>query len=105
MSKQIIKYFLFSFTSLQKADNTALVIHYRHGSVGRTKVEVVVKDEQVKELLSKLRERLHGEEGVKIFVVAISLIDILRLWKTNLSRPAIMYRIDTQPNAKSIGIY
>ena len=42
-------------------------------------------------VLSKLTETLHGGEGGKIFVVALSLIDIRRLWKTNLSRPAIMY--------------
>jgi hypothetical protein len=36
-------------------------------------------EKDYKELLSKLRERLHGEQGVKIFVVAISLIDMRRL--------------------------
>ena len=34
----------------------------------RTKVEVVIKDEQAEELVSKLTERLHGKQGGKIFV-------------------------------------
>ena len=36
--------------------------------IGRTKVEVVIKNEQVEELISKLREKLRGEQGGKIFV-------------------------------------
>jgi hypothetical protein len=45
-----------------KVNNFTIVpgIHYPHGSVETTKVEVVVKDEHVEELLSKLRERLRG---------------------------------------------
>ena len=36
--------------------------------ISRTKIEVIVKNEQVDKLLSKLRERLRGEQGGKIFV-------------------------------------
>ena len=36
--------------------------------IGRTKVEVVIKNEQVEELISKLREKLRGEQGGKIFI-------------------------------------
>ncbi|MFY9870923.1 MAG: hypothetical protein WAK17_14495 [Candidatus Nitrosopolaris sp.] len=34
--------------------------------ISRTKIEVIVKNEQVDKLLSKLRERLRGEQGGKI---------------------------------------
>ena len=37
-------------------------------TVGGTKVEVVIKNEQVEELISKPREKLRGEQGGKIFV-------------------------------------
>jgi nitrogen regulatory protein PII len=36
--------------------------------ISRTKIGVIVKNEQVDKLLSKLRERLRGEQGGKIFV-------------------------------------
>ena len=46
--------------------------------ISRTKVEVVVKDEQLEELIVKLRERLRVEpQGGKIFVVDVPVaIDI-----------------------------
>ncbi|MGA9150932.1 MAG: P-II family nitrogen regulator [Candidatus Nitrosopolaris sp.] len=45
--------------------------------ISRTKVEVVIKDDQVEESLSKLRERLRGQQGGKIFVVDVPVaIDI-----------------------------
>jgi nitrogen regulatory protein PII len=46
--------------------------------ISRTKVEVVIKDEQVEELIAKLRERLRGEpQGGKIFVVDVPIaVDI-----------------------------
>ena len=45
--------------------------------VPRTKVEVVVKDEQVEDLLSKLHLKLRGGQGTKIFVVDVPVaIDI-----------------------------
>ncbi|MGA9167644.1 MAG: P-II family nitrogen regulator [Nitrososphaeraceae archaeon] len=41
--------------------------------ISRTKVEVVVKDDQVERIISKLRERLSDEpQGGKIFVADIS---------------------------------
>jgi nitrogen regulatory protein PII len=36
--------------------------------IGRTKVEVVIKNEQAEDLISKLREKLRGVQGGKIFV-------------------------------------
>jgi nitrogen regulatory protein PII len=46
--------------------------------ISRTMVEVVIKDEQVEQLISKLRERLRGEpQGGKIFVVDVPVaVDI-----------------------------
>ena len=45
--------------------------------IPRTKVEVVVKDEQVQELLSKITDRLSSELGGKTFVVDIPVaVDI-----------------------------
>jgi len=45
--------------------------------IPRTKVEVVVKDEQVEELISKITDRLGGELGGKIFVVDVPIaVDI-----------------------------
>lgn len=45
--------------------------------IGRTKVEEVIKIQQVEELISKLREKLRGEKGGKIFVQDVSdAIDI-----------------------------
>jgi nitrogen regulatory protein P-II 1 len=45
--------------------------------IPRTKVEVVVKDEQVEELISTITRRLHSDLGVKIFVVDIPIaVDI-----------------------------
>ena len=46
--------------------------------VPRTKVEVVVKDEQVEEIISKVTDRLGGELGGKIFVVDVPIaVDIM----------------------------
>jgi nitrogen regulatory protein P-II 1 len=42
--------------------------------IPRTKVEVVVKDEQVEELISTITRRLHSELGGKIFVVDIPIV-------------------------------
>lgn len=44
----------------------------------RHKVEVVIKDEQVQQLMSKVREKLHGEtQGGKIFVTDVPIaVDI-----------------------------
>ena len=39
--------------------------------IPRTKIEVVVKDEQVEEIISKITDRLGSELGGKIFVVDI----------------------------------
>jgi nitrogen regulatory protein PII len=36
--------------------------------ISRTKVEVVIKNDQLEELTSKLREKLRGGQGGKIFV-------------------------------------
>jgi nitrogen regulatory protein PII len=45
--------------------------------ISRTKVEVIIKDEQVEELISKLTDRLGGELGGKIFVVDVPIaVDI-----------------------------
>lgn len=41
--------------------------------IPRTKVEVVVKDEQVEEIISKITDRLSTELGGKIFVVDIPI--------------------------------
>ena len=47
--------------------------------ISRTKVEVVVKDEQIEELIAKIRERLRVDpQGGKIFVVDVPVaIDII----------------------------
>jgi nitrogen regulatory protein P-II 1 len=39
--------------------------------IPRTKIEVVVKDEQVEEIISKLTDRLGSELGGKIFVIDV----------------------------------
>jgi nitrogen regulatory protein P-II 1 len=45
--------------------------------IPRTKVEVVVKDEQVEEIISKITDRLSSELGGKIFVVDVPItVDI-----------------------------
>jgi nitrogen regulatory protein P-II 1 len=41
--------------------------------IPRTKVEVVVKDEQVEEIISKITDRLSTELGGKIFVVDVPI--------------------------------
>jgi nitrogen regulatory protein P-II 1 len=41
--------------------------------IPRTKVEVVVRDKQVEELISKITDRLSTELGVKIFVVDVPI--------------------------------
>ncbi len=62
-----------------KADPVVAATHptHPHGYVERTKVEVVVKDEQVEDLLSNLQFKLRGGQGGKIFVVDVPVaIDI-----------------------------
>lgn len=49
--------------------------------IPRTKVEVVVKDEQVEDLISKITDRLGSELGGKIFVVDVSVAVDLRTKK------------------------
>jgi len=45
--------------------------------ISRTKVEAVIRDEQVEELISKLTDRLGGELGGKIFVLDVPIaVDI-----------------------------
>jgi nitrogen regulatory protein P-II 1 len=41
--------------------------------IPRTKVEIVVRDEQVEELISKITDRLSTELGGKIFVVDVPI--------------------------------
>ena len=50
----------------------------QHEYIPRTKVEVVVKDEQVEELISKITDRIGSSElGGKIFVVDVPIaVDI-----------------------------
>lgn len=45
--------------------------------IPRTKVEVVVRDEQVEELISKITDRLSTELGGKIFVVDVPIAVVL----------------------------
>jgi nitrogen regulatory protein P-II 1 len=46
-------------------------------SIPRTKVEVVVKDHQVEELISKITDKLGSELGGKIFVIDVQVaVDI-----------------------------
>lgn len=49
--------------------------------VPRTKVEVVVRDEQVEELISKVTDRLGVELGGKIFVVDVPIVVDIRTKK------------------------
>jgi nitrogen regulatory protein P-II 1 len=51
-------------------------------SIPRTKVDVVVKDHQVEQLVSKLIDRLGSELGGKIFVVDVPLAVDMRTKKT-----------------------
>jgi nitrogen regulatory protein P-II 1 len=41
--------------------------------IPRTKIEVVVKDEQVEEIITKITDRLSSELGGKIFVVDVPI--------------------------------
>jgi nitrogen regulatory protein P-II 1 len=41
--------------------------------IPRTKIEVVVRDEQVEEVISKITDRLSTELGGKIFVVGVPI--------------------------------
>ena len=50
--------------------------------VPRTKVEVVVKDHQLEQLVSKLTDRLGSELGGKIFVVDVPIAVDMRTRKT-----------------------
>lgn len=63
-----------------KADPVLVATHPeqpRPQYLSRTKVEVVVKDDQVAGLLSNLRERLRSTLGGKIFVVDVPVaVDI-----------------------------
>ena len=49
--------------------------------ISRTKLDVIVKDHQVEQLVSKLTDRL-GSEGGKIFVVDIPIAVDIRTKKT-----------------------
>src|SRR5262245_2928389 len=50
--------------------------------IPRTKVDVVVKDHQVEQLISRLTDRLGSELGGKIFVVDIPIAVDIRTKKT-----------------------
>ena len=50
--------------------------------IPRTKIEVVVKDQQVDELISKITEKLDSELGGKIFVVDVPIAVDIRTKKT-----------------------
>lgn len=50
--------------------------------IPRTKIEAIVKDHQVDELISKLADRLGSELGGKIFVVDIPIAVDIRTKKT-----------------------
>lgn len=50
--------------------------------ISRTKVDVIVKDHQVEQLLSTLTDRLSSELGGKIFVVDIPIAVDIRTKKT-----------------------
>ena len=50
--------------------------------VPRTKVEVVVKDDQVEELIPRITERLGSELGGKIFVVDVPIAVDMRTKKS-----------------------
>jgi nitrogen regulatory protein P-II 1 len=50
--------------------------------ISRTKVDVIVKDHQVEQLVSTLTERLGSESGGKIFVMDIPIAVDIRTKKT-----------------------
>jgi nitrogen regulatory protein PII len=50
--------------------------------VARTKVEVIVKDDQIKQLVSELADRLDSKLGGKVFVLDIPIAVDLRTKKT-----------------------
>ena len=50
--------------------------------IPRTKMEVVVKDQQVDELISKITDKLSSELGGKIFVVDVPIAVDVRTKKT-----------------------
>ena len=50
--------------------------------IPRTKIDVIVKDDQVEQLVSRLTDRLGSELGGKIFVSDISIAVDLRTKKT-----------------------
>ena len=50
--------------------------------IPRTKIEVVVKDHQVEDLISKIIEKLGSELGGKIFVVDVPIAVDIRTKKT-----------------------
>lgn len=49
--------------------------------IPRTKIEVVVKDDQVEELISKITEKLGSELGGKIFVIDVPVAVDMRTRK------------------------
>jgi nitrogen regulatory protein P-II 1 len=50
--------------------------------IPRIKVDVIVKDHQVEQLVSKLTDRLHSELGGKIFVLDVPIAVDIRTKKT-----------------------
>lgn len=50
--------------------------------IPRTKIEVVVKDHQVEDLISKITEKLGSELGGKIFVMDVPIAVDIRTKKT-----------------------
>ena len=52
--------------------------------IPRTKIEVVVKDEQVEELISKIADRLGRDLGGKIFVVDVPIAVDIRTKKRDV---------------------
>jgi nitrogen regulatory protein P-II 1 len=48
-------------------------MRYKPEFIPRTKVEVVVKDEQVEDLIKNMREKLGDKIGGKIFVTDVSM--------------------------------
>ena len=52
--------------------------------IPRTKIDSIVKDDQVKELVSELTDKLGSEMGGKIFVSDIAIAVDLRTKKTGI---------------------
>ena len=57
-----------------KAEPVAIgrgIMHYKPEFIPRIKVEVVIKDEQVKEIVTNLTEKLGDKIGGKIFILDV----------------------------------